>query len=210
VVALPDDALEELWALYDASGVRPEWVLPMLYLESGFDPSIPNAAGSQNYGIAQDFGPYLTRHGIAPADYLKMTAAEQLHAIVVPRLTELSKRWGPLRSATRVYQGNYLPATLKTAPGLASVVAWRGSPEYTANALLDVTKDGAITVSDLAWWMRHEAAEPEAKAAILRAYELRPKETPSNVVYGQDFASPVTVSLAFAVVAAAAYQLATR
>lgn len=210
MVALPDDALEELWKLYDASGVRPEWVLPMLYLESGFDPSLQNAAGSQNYGVAQDFGPYLTRHGIAPADYVKMSAAEQLHAIVVPRLAELSKRWGPLRSATRVYQGNFLPATIKTAPGLASVVAWRGTPAYEANTILDVTRDGAITVSDLAWWMKHEAAQPEAKAAILRAYELRPTEVPSNVVYGRDFASPVTVGLAVAVLGAAAFQLASR
>lgn len=207
MVALLDDALEELWKLYDASGVRPEWVVPMLYLESGFDPALPNRAGSQNYGIAQDFGPYLARHGIDPADYLKMSAAEQLRAIVVPRLTELSKRWGPLRSATRVYQANYMPATLKTAPGLASVVAWRGSPEYNANKILDVTRDGAITVSDLAWWMRREAAEPEAKAAILRAYELRSNESPSNVVYGRDFASPLTVGLAFAAVATAAFQL---
>ena len=89
---LPDDALQELWALYDASGIRPEWVLPMLYLESGFNPTLQNRAGAPYYGLGQDFGPYLVRNGIQPAEYLAMTAAEQLAAIVVPRLKGLTRR----------------------------------------------------------------------------------------------------------------------
>ena len=198
MATLPDDAIEELWKLYDVSGVRPEWVIPMLYTESGFDPSLPNAQGAAHYGIAQDYGPYLQRHGIDPTAYLAMSAAEQLHAIVSPRLAELAKAWGPLRSATRVYQANYMPATVKRTPGLASVIAWRGSPEYAANAWLDATRDGAITVSDLAYWMKKKAAQTEARRAILRAYELRPSEVPADVVYGSDFANPVTAGLVFA------------
>lgn len=188
---LPDDALQELWALYDASGIRPEWVLPMLYLESGFDPSKPNQAGAPYYGLAQDYGPYLERHGIAAADYLTMSAAEQLSAIVVPRLEGMVKAYGPLKSATRVYQANFLPATLKTAPHLSSVVAWKGSQAYNANAILDASKDGAITVSDLAWWMAVEAAHPEAHDALTRAYALRPTEKPQNAPYGGDFVDPL-------------------
>ena len=188
---LPDDALLELWKLYDQSGIRPEWVLPMLYLESGFNPSLQNTAGAPYYGLAQDFGPYLARHGIAPADYLAMPASGQLAAIVVPRLDGMVKTYGPLRSATRVYQANFLPATLKTSPSLVSVIAWRGSQEYNANALLDVSHDGAITVSDIAWWMATEAAEPEVRAALARAYVLRPTEKPANTVYGSDFVDPL-------------------
>ena len=203
MVALPDDALDELWKLYDVSGVRPEWVIPMLYLESGFDPSKPNAAGAPHYGIAQDYGPYLQRHGIDPATYVTLSAAEQLRTIVAPRIAELARSYGPLRSATRVYQANYVPGTLKTTPGLSSVVAWRGTPAYRDNAGLDVTRDGAITVSDLAWWMDNRARQPEARAAILRAYELRPNETPANVVYGTDFVNPLTATLAFAAAVAA-------
>lgn len=187
---LPDDALAELWRLYDRSGIRPEWVLPMLYLESGFDPSLPNRAGAPYYGLAQDSGDELARHGIAPADYLQESAAAQLAAIVVPRLAGLVTRYGPLRSATRVYQANFMPATLKTAPALASWIVWRGSPEYAANRLLDVTADGAITVSDLAWWMDDRARQPEVRAALARAYALRPKEKPENGPYGRDFVDP--------------------
>jgi len=200
---LPDDALAELWTLYNQSGIRPEWALPMLYLESGFNPSLQNRAGAPYYGLAQDFGPYLQRHGIAPADYLAMPASEQLAQIVVPRLAGMVKAYGPLRSATRVYQANYLPATVTRSPSLASVIAWRGSPEYRDNAILDVTQDGAITVSDLAWWMAKEAAEPEVAAATARAYALRPKETPANTVYGMDFVDPLWWLLAPS--AAAAY-----
>lgn len=198
---LADDALAELWKLYDSSGIRPEWVLPMLYLESGFDPSLQNRAGAQYYGLAQDFGPYLERHGITPAAYVAMSAAEQLAAIVVPRLETLEKAWGPMRSATRVYQGNFQPATLRTARSLSSVVVWRGQSDYASNAILDVFRDGAITVSDLAWWMGDRAAQPETRAAIGRAYALRPKETPSNVVYGTDFFDPLGWLLAPAALA---------
>lgn len=202
---LPDDALAELWTLKDASGIRPEWVLPMLYLESGFDPTLQNRQGAPYYGIGQDFGPYLTRNGVTPAAYLAMSAAAQLAAIVVPRLEGMVKAYGPLRSATRVYQANFLPSTLRTAPSLISVVAWRGSTAYASNAMLDASRDGAITVSDLAWWMATEAAAPECRAAIARAYVLRPTETPANVVYGLDFVDPLWWLLA--PVSAAGYAL---
>jgi len=199
---LPDAAIQVLWALSDATGIRPEWVLPMLYLESGFNPAIQNAQGAPYYGIGQDYGPYLTRNGIEPEAYLAMTAAEQLSAIVVPRLTGMVKAYGALRSATRVYQANFLPATLATAPALPSVVAWRGSSAYASNAFLDFTKDGAITVSDLAYWMGHQAAAPECAAAIARAYVLRPSAAPpQNTVYGQDFTDPLWWLLAPAAVA---------
>lgn len=188
---LPDDAIEELWSLADASGIRPEWVMPMLYLESGFNPALQNGAGAPYYGLAQDYGPYLTRHGLTPAAYVGLSAAAQLRAIVAPRLAGLAKFYGPLRSATRVYQANFLPATLATAPALISVVAWRSSPFYRANVLLDVTRDGAITVSDLAWWMGFVAAQPEVQAAMARAYALRPQEKRANTVYGKDFVDPL-------------------
>lgn len=201
MVALADAALSVLWTLYDATGIRPEYVLPLLYLESGFNPALQNAAGAPYYGIAQDYGPYLTRNGVAPADYVKMTADEQLSAIVVPRLEGMVKAYGALRSATRVYQANFLPSTLKTAPALWCVVAWRGTPAYAGNAVLDVTRDGAISVSDLAWWMAYELAQPEVRAAVARAYVLRPSLKPTEAVYGGDFLDPLWWLLAPAAVA---------
>jgi hypothetical protein len=189
-VLLPDDAIQALWALKDASGIRPEWALPMLYLESGFNPARPNAAGTPYYGLAQDSAATLAARGTDPASYLAMTAAEQLTLVVNPRLAAVAKLY-PLRSATRVYQANFLPGTLAAAPALISIVAWRGSPFYASNAILDVTGDGAISVSDLAWWMAKEAAQPEVRAAMARAYALRPTEKPANTVYGQDFLDPL-------------------
>ena len=38
-------AADALWALYDATGIRPEWILPVLYSESGFNPAIVNSLG---------------------------------------------------------------------------------------------------------------------------------------------------------------------
>lgn len=168
---LPDDAIEELWTLYDKSGIRPEYVLPMLYLESGFNPAAVNPS-SGALGLAQDLPVYLQRNGVDVANYKTLTAAEQLTQAVVPRLSGLAAHYGTPRSATRVYQMNFLPATLATALSLGSPLAWRGSDTYAKNAF-DKSGKGAIVVGDLANAMALELAMPEVKAAIARAYVLR-------------------------------------
>ena len=81
------------------------------------------------------------------------------------------------------------------------MVAWKGTSAYASNTILDVTADGAITVSDLAWWMANEAAQAEPRAALARAYVLRPTEKPANTVYGSDFVDPLWWVLAPASVA---------
>ena len=109
---LPDDAIRELWALYDVSGIRPEYVLPVLYVESaGFNPAIANQAGAPYYGIGQDSAAAIERAGYTVPGYLAASAADQIRSVVAPRLASLVHQAGPLRSATRVYQANFLPGT---------------------------------------------------------------------------------------------------
>lgn len=201
---LPDDALAELWALYDKSGIRPEYVLPMLYLESSFNPAADNGRGY--VGLAQDFTPYLARKGVDAATYKTWTAAQQLSTVVVPRLAELAAHYGTPRSATRVYQMNFLPATLSSALSLGAPLAWRGSDTYSANAF-DKSGKGAIVVADLANAMAYELRQPEVKAAIARAYALRPSEGPPDrrPATGADFTTSTWLPVAaLAVVALAA------
>lgn len=186
---LPDDAIAELWTLYDLTGLRPEYVLPVLAFESGFNPAAPNAAGFPYYGIAQDYGGTLEAHGLSPGAYLAMSAAEQLRAIVVPRLSGFVHSTSILpESATRVYQANFLPASLPRSRFLWSPLALAGSAVYKANAF-DVTRRGAIIVGDLARAMAKAAARPDTQAAIARAYQIRPSAgAPRDPVFGDDFA----------------------
>jgi hypothetical protein len=190
--ALDDDALTALWSIFDATAIRPEYLIPVLYFESGFDPSVPNAAGAPFYGIAQTSGAKLAALGTTPAAFLAMSQGDQIRTAVAPYFASVVQRYGSIRSATRAYQANFEPATLATARGLGQVLEWKGSRAYADNAAaLDAYHHGAITVADLALVMTRAAAAAPVKAAIGRAYILRPTEAPArSPVYGEDFASP--------------------
>lgn len=188
---LAASALPALWGIYDATGIRPEWLLPTLWIESGFDPSIPNAQGAPYYGIGQSSAGTITAAGASsPAEFLTWSAGDQLARAVGPFLAGVVSRYGDLRSGVRVYQANYLPGTLPTIRKLWQVVAWRGSPWYDYNQTLDVLRDGAITLSDIAWKVAEASRRPEVLAATLAVYMQRPAETPTNPVFGADYTDP--------------------
>jgi hypothetical protein len=191
-LTLDDDAIGALWSIYDATGIRPEYLAPVLYFESGFDPKRPNAQGLGYYGIAQTSGAKLAELGTTPAAFLAMTQGEQIRLAVLPYFAGVVKRFGPIRSATRAYQANLEPATLPTVRSLGQVIEWKGSRAYTFNAAaLDVYRHDAITLADLAAVMTRSAAAPPTVAATARAYALRPAMAPARpAVYGDDFLSP--------------------
>ena len=207
--ALTDDALAALWAIYDQSGIRPEYLIPVLYFESGFDASKPNAAGAPYYGIAQTSGTRIAELGSSPADFLAMSQAQQIALAVAPYFAGVVKSYGPIRSATRAEQANFLPATLATVRGLGQVLQWAGSRTYAANAAaLDPARRGAITLADLSTIMSRAATSAPARAATRRAYQLRASAgAPQEPVYGQDFAGP---ALSLGVLALAVGWAATR
>jgi hypothetical protein len=190
VVALSDDALQALWSIYDATGIRPEYLIPVLYLESGFDPTLKNRAGAPYYGIAQTMDKHLTALGTTPAAFLAMSQGAQIRLAVAPYYASAVRTYGPIRSATRAYLANFLPARLATVRGLAQIVEPAGTAFYNSNRVLDPLHHGAITLSDLALMMAR-SLQPEARAAIARAYVLRPG-TPRDPVYGEDFVDPFT------------------
>jgi hypothetical protein len=177
---------QALWALYDVTGVRVEYLVPVLSAESGLNPSVPNAAGYPYYGINQMSGSWLSAAGITPSDYLTWPASQQIAAVVTPYMAGIVKQFGRLHSGTRVYQANFYPASLKTARTLASKIVCSPSQAYTANAGLDVNRSGCIEVSDLAATVQKQAATSGVQAAIAAAYALRPGEKERNPVYGTD------------------------
>jgi hypothetical protein len=190
-----------LWQISDATGVRPEWLLPVLYSESGLDPSRANDAGAPYYGLNQIYGGTLQARGIDPATYLTWPASEQLQQIVWPYIAGQVSKFGPLHSATRVYQANFLPATLDSATTLNSVIASKQHDPnhfYSSNSGLDFTHSGSITVADLAHFVDRSAQTSAVQTAIAKTYALRPGERPHDVVYGDDFGIPSNEKLIIA------------
>jgi hypothetical protein len=187
-----------LWQFFKSTGIRPEWIVPVLFSESGLRPSIQNLQGYPYYGINQISGAYLAAHGIDPKTYLTWTASDQLTKIVTPYMQAQQGTFGPLLSGTRVYQANFLPATLATATTLAAVLASKpaaGCPSgtssdyYCANQGLDRDKSGAINVSDLASFVAQEAALAAVQKVIADAYAVVPAGVGAETdpVYGNDW-----------------------
>jgi hypothetical protein len=200
--ALDDDALSALWSVYDATGIRPEYLIPVLYFESAgtFSPAIQNLAGGAYYGLAQTSGDKLAALGTTPAAFLAMSQGDQIRTAVIPYFSGVVKRFGPIASATRAYQANFEPATLATAKSLGSILEPRGTRAYADNAhALDTFRHSAITVGDLAVVMSRAADAAPVRAATARAYALRPSLAPARPpVYGEDFLSPAATLALFA------------
>jgi len=163
---------------------RPEYLIPVLFSESGLRPDVQNSLGYA--GLNQISPSYLASWGIDPADYLTWPASRQLQLVVKPYLQNVIDRYGPLNSGTRTYQANFLPATLATARSLSSVLATRGSDVYDANSGFDTAGKGTITVQDLANFVAKAAAAPAVKNAIAKTYAVS-GGSPRDPVYGTDF-----------------------
>ena len=202
---LDDDALSALWTISDQGGPRPEFLIPVLYLESGFDPTIQNRAGLPYFGIAQTNDKHLAALGTTPAAFLAMSQGNQIRLAVAPYFRNVVSTYGPIRSATRAYQANFEPASLARARLLSQIVEPSGSASYRANAAaLDPLRHGAITVSDLALVMARAVHAGPSQQAIARAYALRPTEKLVEPIYGHDFTDPLLTAAALALAAVAA------
>jgi len=187
-MALDAASYPALWAIYAKTGIRPEYLLPVLQAESGLNPATPNLAGEPFYGINQASTILISQFaGVTPAVYLTWPASQQLSTVVAGYLGGLVAQYGALNSGTRVYQANFLPATLPAATQLTDIVTAAPSPYYTHNAGLDPQGKGAITLQDLANFVTK--ALPGAQAAIANAYAVAPVGVgpQQDPIYGTDF-----------------------
>lgn len=171
------------WAMYDRTGVRPEYVLPVLWSESGFNPAATNSIGCVGINQACPFAIP------TPPDYTSWAASAQWTQVVTPMYVAIVDRYGPIRSGTLAYLANFLPA--KLAPGrprsLSTVLATKGSAVYDENAGFDTQKKGTITIGDLGAAVARAASHSMVQAAIAETYKLRPGESPKNSAYGSDY-----------------------
>jgi hypothetical protein len=209
-----------LWGITAATGIKPEWLLPILSHESGFDPSVPNRAGAPYYGIAQNGTADIAAYaGVDPQTYLTWPASQQLATVVKGYLSAAVHSYGPLRSGVRVYQAEYLPATLGTARKLTDVIASADNDPhgfYRSNPSLDPNHDGEITLADLATVVAAEARKPIVQQAIRETYAARDSAVKTSsspedvnwIVYGDDYSVadryPMASKIAVGILIAAA------
>ena len=180
-----DDAFwPALWGLSLETGTRPETFLAVWFAESGLDPAARNAGGC--IGLNQSCPTSSGGPGFPNDDagaYANLPASAQLAWIRLHVLSALRLNGGPFQSAARYYQANFLPATLASAKAPDDVIAAQGGPlasAYAANAGLDASHDGAITLHDLGLYLQRRvgAGGGVLEGAIARAYAARPQGAP--------------------------------
>jgi len=189
---------DALWKVSDQLGIRPEWQLPVLALESGFNPAILNSGGC--VGLNQFCpGTYEKYVYVPVSEYRTWSASQQLSGPVF-KFWQGAIEQGPIRSSTRLMVSQLGTALLKTTPSLDSVVYPAPSSGYYGNcSVFDPgCKRGYFTVRDVANEMTRQARKPEVQGAIAQAYAMRPSERPRDPVYGDDYVdfSRVTPPLA--------------
>jgi hypothetical protein len=187
-----------LWnPFYAKTGIRPEWIVPVLANESGLNPAIVNSLGC--IGINQAC-PWAVP---TPAGYGSYTASQQLAGVVLGMYEAIIAKYGKLQSGIRVYQANFLPASLTKATKLTDVLARRpagGCPGgsannqyvYCANPGFDPGgKTGVITVGSLGNAVAKSAAQGYVKNVIASAYAVAPAGVgpETDPVYGLDYPS---------------------
>jgi hypothetical protein len=181
-MGLDSASYAELWRITSETGVLPEHILPTLYFESGFDPSIQNRSGADYFGLNQASTDLISAYaGTDPQTYLTWPASAQLRTVVRGYVKALVNQYGKIHSATRFEQANFYPASLETARGLNDAIVSAPSAAYNANAGLDKDKKGSITVSDLARVMTTAASSRAVQSAIAATYANKGRYAPLDI-----------------------------
>ena len=197
---------QALWLISDQLGLRPEYLLPVAYHESAFNPAVQNSQGAGYFGITQNSAADIQSYaGVSTSTYQTWAASQQLQTVTLGYFKAIIAQYGPLRSGTKCYQAEYLPATLKTATSLSSVIASKANDPngfYAQNTSLDADNSGSITLSDLAAVVTSAAQNATCASAINQTYALRPWEWPfkRDPANGDDFGIPWVPALTIATI----------
>jgi len=173
--------------------VDPRYLLGVWMNESGIR-NVPNGAGAPYYGLNQLSGSQLEQWGISPQDYLTWSLDRQLP--IVERFYSPYVAFG-LNSTGRLYQANFLPATLRWGSDPNIVLLYDDASQrtehqqwiseaqehsfYQANKWFDHQGNGYITIQDLTDAVDSHAANPRLVEAIQRLGELPPLPSPSSL-----------------------------
>lgn len=186
-----------LWKVNDELGIKPEWALPVLWLESKFNPAATNPSGCA--GLNQ-FCPSTYSHyvGVPVEQYKQWPASSQLAGPIYDYWRD-ALRSGRIDSAARLMVAQ-LSHNLLSTTGDGTVLT-APSAEYYANAgVFDPTGKGYFTLDDIAGVLAYDLKQPAVQDALSRTYAVRLRP-PSSPRIG-----PVFVTMgALALAAGAAY-----
>jgi peptidoglycan hydrolase-like protein with peptidoglycan-binding domain len=136
----------ELKALVDAAnwiGINPDWLASAISFESGFSPSIENAAGSGAVGLIQFMPSTAVGLGTSTAALKQMTFTQQLE--YVKKYFEPHR--GQLHSLEDTYLAIFYPAFI--GKPLNAVLGSTGSAIYDQNSGFDRAGKGYVTKEDI-------------------------------------------------------------
>ncbi|MEM9723362.1 MAG: transglycosylase SLT domain-containing protein [Bacteroidota bacterium] len=127
-------------------GVPPEWLMAVMYAESGFDVGVYNHKGSGAVGLIQ-FMPSTARDlNVSSEQLSRMGHSEQLD-YVYTYLQRVKDQHGPYKSLVDLYLGILYPKALSQDP--CYTLFSKPSRAYSQNSGLDENRDGRISVSDI-------------------------------------------------------------
>lgn len=136
--------LNSVWNVSDLLGIDPNWLMTVMYKESGINPQAVNKNGGAT-GLIQ-FMPATARAlGTTTAKLYSMNNVEQLYYVY-----QYFKPYrGRLKSYTDLYLACFFPLALgKPDDWIISSGALSADKVATANPVIDLNKDKAITVGE--------------------------------------------------------------
>lgn len=126
-------------------GIRPEWLMTVMYAESRVNHLTVNQASGAT-GLIQFLPSTAASLGTSTAALRGMTPVQQLDYV----LKYLVKYKGRMTSVYETYFAVFYPAALGKSSSY--VLFSRGTAAYTNNAPLDVDRDGRVTKADVKSW----------------------------------------------------------
>jgi len=165
---------DALWKVNNQLGIRPEWVLPVIYLETAktFDPSIVNRIGC--VGLNQFCGTTYAHYVSVPVEqYRTWTASEQLSGPIFEYWKD-ALRSGPIDSAARLMVAQLSHSALSRATSPSSIIFAAPSAEYEGNkGTFDPGGKGYFTLADVAGVLGYLSRALPVQEAVNTAYNMR-------------------------------------
>lgn len=162
---------DALWKINNQLGIRPEWVLAVIYLESKFNPAATNPSGcvGLNQFCRSTFSNYV---GVSPEEYKSWPASAQLSGPIFNYWRDAT-RSGTIDSAAKLMVAQLSQAALKRAHSPGDVVFSAPSAEYEQNQkVFDPNKKGYFTLGDIAGVLGYLSKLQVVQAAVNDAYYL--------------------------------------
>lgn len=127
--------------------VPAEWLMAIMYAESGFNSSVYNRKGSGAVGLIQ-FMPATARElHTAGGELESMDPVDQMD-VVHQYLHQVRERYGEYRSLTDLYLAVLYPKARGMDDPCFALYA-KPSKKYEQNSGLDENRDGVVTISDI-------------------------------------------------------------